>query len=165
MMFKNIKADERNRDRKNFFPAIVYDKNNNFKISVKRNQIVNDDFKNNQIYKLELNGKEFKAIAREIQKDFIKKKIIHIDFFLIDNKDLIKLEMPIELIGDISFLPGSIFCLKRKVPVEVSVDFLEKNSTLKIDIEPLMKKQTITTDHIKEVKTLIKTTLVTLIKK
>lgn len=46
-----------------------------------------------------VDGKTYPALAREVQRDVIKGKILHVDFFAVDTSQKIRVEIPVVLEG------------------------------------------------------------------
>ncbi|MFN3567979.1 MAG: 50S ribosomal protein L25/general stress protein Ctc [Caldimicrobium sp.] len=87
------------------------------------------------IYTLEFNDKEFKkqAILKEIQRDPLTDRIIHIDFQSIEEGRPIEVEVPLEFVGKpIGITKGGILeimlheltieCLPSEIPDKIVVD-------------------------------------------
>jgi large subunit ribosomal protein L25 len=91
------------------------------------------------ILTIDLAGKEQSTLVREIQKDYIKNEIIHIDFLAVSSKEKLRTAVSINLIGeapalkeyDAMVVPGiehiEVECLPQDLPESITVDL----STLK----------------------------------
>jgi ribosomal protein L25, Ctc-form len=91
------------------------------------------------ILTIDLAGKEQSTLVREIQKDYIKNEIIHIDFLAVSLKEKLRTAVSINLIGeapalkeyDAMVVPGiehiEVECLPQDLPESITVDL----STLK----------------------------------
>jgi len=91
------------------------------------------------ILTIDLAGKEQPTLVREIQKDFIKNEIIHIDFLAVSLKEKLRTAVSINLTGespalkeyDAMVVPGiehiEVECLPQDLPESITVDL----STLK----------------------------------
>jgi large subunit ribosomal protein L25 len=49
---------------------------------------------------VKVDGDEWLAMPREVQRDFLKDRLIHVDFIRINRDEKITVEVPIQLVGD-----------------------------------------------------------------
>jgi large subunit ribosomal protein L25 len=89
-----------------------------------------------RLISLKLEGdKENKVVfVREIQKDFLTRELVHVDFFQVRKDEKITMDIPIVLVGDAPALKGkgrvmtrglnvlSIECLPEKIPPQIDID-------------------------------------------
>jgi large subunit ribosomal protein L25 len=89
-----------------------------------------------RLISLKLDGdKEAKNVfVREIQKDFLGRELLHVDFFQVRKGEKMTMDVPIVLVGDAPAMKGkgrvmihglnllSIECLPEKVPPQIEVD-------------------------------------------
>jgi large subunit ribosomal protein L25 len=92
-----------------------------------------------------------KVFVREIQKDFLSRGIIHVDFFQVRKDVKLTMEIPIVLVGDAPAMKGkgrvmtrglhflTIECLPEQVPPQIEIDV-----TVLIELED--------TIHIRDIK-------------
>ncbi len=86
---------------------------------------------------IEVEGKNYKAVLRDIQYHPVSDKIIHVDFFQIDEKEPVWIKMPVILEGNsIGVLNGGRLVQKmRKVKVKALPN--ELPDEIKVDISKL----------------------------
>jgi large subunit ribosomal protein L25 len=89
-----------------------------------------------RLISLQIDGdKQPKSVfAREIQKDAVGKKLLHVDFYQVKKGEKMAVEVPIVLVGEAPAMKGkdrmlthgitslSIECLPDKVPPQIEVD-------------------------------------------
>ena len=92
----------------------------------------------NVLLDLVVDGKEHLAMPREIQRDHIHNKLIHIDFLAVSRSQTITVDVPVIEIGDsIGVKEGGVVehhlrdlrveCLPQDVPEHIEVDITELN--------------------------------------
>ncbi|NDJ62652.1 MAG: 50S ribosomal protein L25 [Chloroflexi bacterium] len=53
-----------------------------------------------QLIDMKVDGKRHKVITREVQRDVILKTILHVDFVAVDASSVIRVEVPVQIIGE-----------------------------------------------------------------
>ena len=48
---------------------------------------------------IQVNGKTYPSLAREVQRDVVRGDILHVDFLAVDETQRIRVEVPIEMVG------------------------------------------------------------------
>lgn len=101
-----------------------------------------------------LNGKA--AIVKEIQQDYLKNRVIHVDFQTLKDDEEITVEIPVKLVGE---APGvkvqggilavvthevSVTCLPKYIPVSISVDITSLGLGQSIHAEQLVLGEGVT---------------------
>ncbi len=144
-----IKVEKREQTGKNAnrqlralgaLPAVVYgDKKEPVPITIDRKKVIELLKKGggeNAVFKLELAGTKASrhAMIRDLQVDPISRRIIHIDFQRIDLKQKVKVEVPIQLVGEptgvkneggvLDFVTREIEveCLPNDIPPALEID-------------------------------------------
>lgn len=90
----------------------------------------------NALLNLKVEGKPYRAMIREVQRDSIKGKIIHVDFITVRLDEPIDTEVSIELEGEprgvkdggvlqVQLRSAAIRCLPNEIPSELVVDVSE----------------------------------------
>jgi len=123
---------------KGYIPAVSYgSKHQNLNLWVKYKNIV-DLIKKGSIegtvFNLKVDDKKYPVIIKEIQRDPITDKPIHIDFQIVSLKEKIEVKVPIHLVGEETALKLTgglidfplrevrIKCLPRDIPKYIEVD-------------------------------------------
>ncbi len=123
---------------KGYIPAVSYgSKHKNLNLWVKYKNIVDLMKKGSiegTIFNLKIEDKKYPVIIKEIQKDPITDKPIHIDFQIVSLKEKIEVKVPIHLVGEETALKLTgglidfplrevrIKCLPRDIPKYIEVD-------------------------------------------
>ncbi|MDD3285507.1 MAG: 50S ribosomal protein L25 [Patescibacteria group bacterium] len=83
---------------------------------------------------LELDKQEFPVLVKAVQKDVLKGKYLHIDFYKVDMKAKVKAEIPLEFVGESKAVKelGGIFLANIN---EVAVECLPANLVDHIDVD------------------------------
>ncbi|HNU81475.1 MAG TPA: 50S ribosomal protein L25 [bacterium] len=83
---------------------------------------------------LELNKQEFPVLVKAVQKDVLKGKYLHIDFYKVDMKAKVKTEIPLEFRGESRAVKelGGVFLVNIN---EVAVECLPSNLVDHIDVD------------------------------
>jgi len=104
----------------------------------------------NVLVDLVVDGSDHLAMAREIQRDHIKGRFVHVDFVAVRRDEKITISVPVRAVGDsVGVKAGGVLehhlwevqveCLPTKVPeaIEVDVSELEIGSSLRVsDLAP-----------------------------
>lgn len=86
------------------------------------------------VFDIEVGGKSYKTLIKEVQRDPVTRKVIHVDLENIENKNKIVSQVPINYVGE-EFLQkrGSVLQKeKESIKVECSVDNLPKSVTFDV---------------------------------
>jgi large subunit ribosomal protein L25 len=118
-------------------PAVIYGKGmDSLPISLDKKITTNTLSKvsPSTILTIKLEGQEHSTLVREIQQDYIKGEIIHIDFQAISLKEKLRTNVPINLVGEAPVLKTfdalivsgieevEVECLPQDLPEEITVD-------------------------------------------
>ena len=131
--------------REGYIPSVAYSRGNE-SISI---MVHGSDFiklastaRGSQVFAFEssdakLNGKQ--ALVRDIQRDFQKDKILHIDFQMLNAGEAVKLRIPLRITGDALGVKNDggvlevsdrfimVRCMPNSIPSEIGVDVSELN--------------------------------------
>jgi large subunit ribosomal protein L25 len=86
----------------------------------------------NAIFELEVGGKKHDAIAKAVQVHPVKSKIVHIDFIALAKGERIRIEVPINIVGEPA--PRTIV-IREMQSVEVETDSTNLLESVSIDID------------------------------
>lgn len=99
---RDVKLNQNKLRREGQVPGVIYGEFLENPIPVSMNDIeLNKMLKNNNsgsIINIELNNKKFNCVVKEVQKDNLH-KVIHVDFQYIKPNEVIKMRIPIKVIG------------------------------------------------------------------
>jgi len=150
---KNGKGVARSLRRIGHIPAVVYGGGKSLSLSASLKDVekaLHTHAGKNALFDLEINdGKKLQnalTLVRDIQRDPITGKILHLDFYEVSEKAKIRNRVPLEVIGDIpaGVKKGGILdfvmrelhveCLSFQMPDHIKVDVsgLEINQTLHV---------------------------------
>lgn len=92
---------------------------------------------NSYVVNIDVDGKKYTGILREIQFHPVSDSILHIDFFRVDEKKPVSIDIPVAITGNSEGVKqgGKLQILNRKLKVSALVDKLP--DTLPIDITSL----------------------------
>lgn len=80
-------------------PACLYGKDiENINLSISHKDAIK--LRRGQIVEIDLNGNLYRSIVKEIQYDYLKDKIIHVDFLGLKEGRFIEIQVPIEITGE-----------------------------------------------------------------
>ncbi len=151
-----LKADKRDKFGKanralreqGLIPAELYGHgldNLHISVSVKDFEKVFREAGENTVVELSLDGKKHPAIIHDVQKDFLSDSVEHIDFYEVRMDEVIRVHVPIELIGESpavkeqggmlnqSMQEIEVEALPAKVPAKFTLDvsgLIELNQSL-----------------------------------
>jgi large subunit ribosomal protein L25 len=126
--------------REGFIPAIAYhraEKAIPVKVPYKEFTLLAKKARRSQVFTFKsssasLNGKV--AIVKDIQQDYVKGRVLHVDFLTLKDDEAIRVEIPVKIVGD---SPGvknqggilaivthevGVMCLPKNIPSAVEVD-------------------------------------------
>lgn len=90
------------------------------------------------ILTLVLDGKEQSTLVREIQKDFIRNEILHIDFLAVSSKEKLRTAVSINLIGDAPVLEEFDALIVNGIEsIEVECYPQDLPESIEVDLSPL----------------------------
>ncbi|MDR1430453.1 MAG: 50S ribosomal protein L25 [Spirochaetaceae bacterium] len=100
------------------------------------------------IVRLEIGGKIHEAFVKDTQRNILDGKILHVDFYEIDQNTLVRARVPLHLAGNaIGVREGGVLefplheveleCLPRHLPESVSVDVSELNVNQSIHVRDI----------------------------
>ena len=136
--------------RSGWLPAVLYGgqkkskKGQGDSISLKVNEknflkMLSGGQKSNAIFEIKVGGESANAVIKELQRDVVTRKFIHVDFQRISMAEKIELLVPVRLAGE---APGvklsggilehitrevKISCLPKDIPAEIKVDISQLN--------------------------------------
>ncbi|MCD6133193.1 MAG: 50S ribosomal protein L25 [Deltaproteobacteria bacterium] len=126
--------------KKGVIPAVIYGwKKESRPLEVNEEEFTKF-YKNsprNAIYKLNIEGEEIEAILKDVQRNPVTDKIIHLDFYQISPERMIQVDVPVELMGEaIGVKRGGILYQPRKY---IRITAYPRNipSSLQVDISSL----------------------------
>lgn len=105
------------------------------------------------VFKLKVQGKEYPVIIKEIQKDPVTEKPIHIDFHIISLKEKVEVKVPIHLVGEETALRRTggmidfpvrevrIKCLPKDIPKHIEVDISNLNIGQSITVKDIPQEK------------------------
>ncbi len=136
--------------REGFIPGVAYhkgEKPQSIKVPYKEFLLLAQKARRSQVFSFKsshaaLSGKV--AIVKEIQQDYVKGKVVHVDFQTLNEKEEITLDIPVRVVGEAPGVKVQNGIL-TVVTHEVSVRCLPKNipSALDVDISALNLGQSI----------------------
>ncbi len=88
--------------KESYIPAVLYgDGIKNMNLQVKKSDFVKTYAKTKQAALIDLSvaGKEYKVIIKDVQKDYIKDDVIHIDFMKVNMDKKVKVKIPLNFVG------------------------------------------------------------------
>jgi len=127
----NTKGDNNKLRRNGKIPGNIYGKNlKNMLVEFAELEVFNVLRKNGEhgILDVDVDGKTYKAIIKEVQKDPLTKKIIHLDLYKVDDKEKIHAKVPVVIKGE-EYLKGMNAVVQKiqdEVEVECSADKVPK---------------------------------------
>jgi len=124
-------------------PAVIYGgKLKSLSISLDKRDTTNtlNKVSGSTILTIDIEGEEHAALVREIQQDYIKGKLLHIDFLAVSLKEKLRTNVSISLVGDAPVLEEysalivsgldqiEVECFPQDLPevIEVDVSVLEE---------------------------------------
>ena len=156
-------SSARSLRRQGRLPAIIYGLNNNAMISLPYKDFFHQHKKKNllsKLIKLEICGKIFRVIPRDIQLDPVSDKPIHVDFQSVENNTLVKVYIGTKIVnsdkspgikkgGILNIIKRRIECncISKDIPnyIEIDISGSEIGSSMHInDIQ--LPKNVVTTD-------------------
>jgi len=158
---------EISRTRKaGFIPAVAYhrhDKPISVKVPVKEFTMLASRARKSQVFTFKstspaLDGKS--AIVKEIQQDYLKNRLLHVDFQTLKDDEEINVDVPLKLIGEapgvkvqkgiITFATHEVMvrCLPKNIPslIEVDISSLNLNESIHVSELVLPAGVTVTDD-------------------
>ena len=149
------KSELKKSRMKGYIPGVLYGKNEttmHIMINEKEFTKLITKFKENVLIKLNLDNKEDKSvIIKEIQKNVLTHKPIHVDFYAVSLKEKIELDVPIKIIGEapgVKNLGGilehllrniRVRCLPTDIPKSIEIDVSGLNINQNIFVKDLPK--------------------------
>jgi len=105
-------------------------------------------YRRNTLFNLEVGGKSYKALVKDIQNDPISRKILHVDFHALEDGQQVEFEVPLKSTGkSIGIVRGGTFyqlrrtvrvrCTPQAVPVEIVMDVTNLDVGQKLTITDL----------------------------
>jgi len=170
-MERKLKAERRDRTGKETshkvrangrVPAVVYGRGMDpIHLSVDARELyhlLHTDAGTNVLVDLKVDGDEFLALPREIQRDLIRGRFIHVDFLRIARDEKITVEVPVHIVGESHGVKEGgvvehhlwtleVECLPQDVPTHVEADItkLGLHESLKVSDLKIPEKCTILT--------------------
>lgn len=101
---KQTKSENKALRKKGGFPAVLYGRGTeNVNVAVDYSEFIKTIRESglNGVINLDLgDGTSHSVMVHDIQQDYIKNKIVHVDFYQVDMKAELDAEVPIHLVGD-----------------------------------------------------------------
>jgi large subunit ribosomal protein L25 len=162
-MERKLKAERRDRTGKETahkiraagrVPAVVYGRGMEpMHVSIDSRELfhlLHTDAGVNVLVDLRVDGDHFLALPREVQRDLIKGRFVHVDFLRIARDEKITVEVPVHVVGESHGVKEGgvvehhlwnlqVECLPTDVPTHIDADItkLGINESLKVsDLEP-----------------------------
>lgn len=107
-------------------------------------EILKSEFGTNTILEIELDGKKYHSIIKEIQYDYLGDRIIHIDFLKLNLKKKVTVSIPIVVKGEpigVKMEDGVFDFVNRKIEVRCLPQDIVRN--IEIDVSGLHSGQSI----------------------
>jgi large subunit ribosomal protein L25 len=123
-------------------PAVLYgDQVETTPISLDKKETTNilNKFSGSTILTIEIEGKEFATLVREIQQDYLKNELLHVDFLAVSLKEKLRTTVSISLVGEAPVLEEfsalivsgidqiEVECLPQDLPEVIEVDISTLN--------------------------------------
>ncbi|HMB00184.1 MAG TPA: 50S ribosomal protein L25 [Spirochaetota bacterium] len=93
----NVKNITRKAPAAGFIPAVMYNSQTNIPLKVSKHDLEKlfPKLKANSIINLKVDGKEEKVLVKDYDEDLRTREITHVDFYLIDPRQLLKVKIPV----------------------------------------------------------------------
>lgn len=87
---------------------------------------------------LSVDGKTYKTLVREVQRNFVTDEILHVDFYEVAMDRLMRVKIPVHLVGN-SFAVTSLGGILVRGLAEIEIECLPGDlvNEIRLDIEPL----------------------------
>ena len=127
--------------RQGLTPGIVYGHNESINVSVNYHEfemLTHVMHSEHAVIKLNIAGKDFDVLIKEVQRNCVTHNIIHIDFLVINLDEIVKIEVQLEPIGlaeGVKNHGGVLELLRRDVAVECKAGIIPES--IKIDVVEL----------------------------
>lgn len=110
---------------------------NNLALKVKKEEIEKVNPRLGQILNIKMDSNEYKAVIKEIQRDIIKRNIIHLDMLILVPNRYVEVTVPIEFVGEsIGVKKGGVLqILLNKLTIKTLPDYLPEK--IEIDLSHL----------------------------
>jgi len=137
--------------RQGLTPARVYGHNESKNVIVNYHEfdmLTHVMHSEHAVIKLDIAGKDFDVLVKEVQRDCVTHNIIHIDFLVINLDEIVKIEVQLEAVGipdGVKNHSGVLELIRRDVTVECKAGIIPES--IKIDVTELGLHDVI---HIKE---------------
>jgi len=134
---KIIGKHVKNLRREGIVPAIIYGSDVGslpIKLDMRDTTNVLNKVSSSALLTINVEGEEHAALVREIQQDYLKGTLIHVDFLAVSMKEKLRTEVTINLIGDAPVLEEysamimsgvdtiEVECLPQDLPEVIEVD-------------------------------------------
>jgi large subunit ribosomal protein L25 len=129
--------DVRRERRKGFVPGVLYGRNiKNILFEVGSMELSKDIARNGEhgIIEVNLNGEKHKTVIKEIQKDFVSHKILHIDLQELSQNTKIDIEVPINFSGTENISKNNEILQKTKSKIKIRCEAENIPSNVKLDV-------------------------------
>jgi large subunit ribosomal protein L25 len=129
--------------RDGLIPAVIYGKRDpiNVQLPIHATTLTLRDSAENDVYDLNVSGKSYKVLLRDVQKHVTRADIMHIDFLEVSMTDMIRAEAPIHLVGKSPLTGGVVGLLLHAVEIEAHPD--ELVSQFELDVALIVDEDTI----------------------
>lgn len=129
--------DVRRERRKGFVPGVLYGRNTkNILFEIGSMELTKDIARNGEhgIIEVNLNGKKHKTVIKEIQKDVVNHKILHIDLQELSQNTKIDIEVPINFSGTENISKNNEILQKTKSKIKIRCEAENIPSNVKLDV-------------------------------
>lgn len=133
-----IKGTLKNLRKQGKIPAVIYGGDGHTApLLVQEKEISNILRTSNAVIKIKYGDKEDTVIVKEVQRNVVTDKLMHIDFQRILMTEKIKIKVPVKLIGEAygikvqggileySMREINVLCLPTEIPKEIEIDITE----------------------------------------
>lgn len=133
-------------------PAVIYGKTTEPKsISIDSIELIKTlrDEGRNTIIKLDLDGKSHSVMLYEMQTDPLKNEITHADFYVVNMKEDVEVDVPITLTGDAQGVKDGGVLQQPLYQASITAKPNEIPQTIEVDISELGVNDTLTIGDVK----------------
>lgn len=127
--------------RDGFIPAIIYGREiETFPISLKKREttLLFNKISGSTILTIVVDGKEHATLVREVQRDYIKNELLHVDFQAVSLKEKLRTHVSLTLVGKAPVLENFDALIVSGID-EIEVECLPQDlvDTIEVDISKL----------------------------
>ncbi len=148
---KELKKAANGRLRKlGKIPAIVYGNTEATPVAIDEHEFMTKfhTISENIIINLDLGSRKQDVLVKDYQEDNLTGKIVHVDFYAIDNDKVLKARIPFKFNGtakgvrdggilEVQLHDLDVECLPKDLPVEIAIDISDLEATHAIHVKDL----------------------------